>query len=245
MIQSRAMDDDRLCAADEGGTAQGPRHQFDLSQQRHPDLAGALERRDGKCRNLVSAGRLRRGLGAALTASARATACRSAKRRSVSAVLRCRRRSRPGTSTCGPTGRGLPSGKGSVKEGEEIFLERCASCHGEFGEGAGRYPGSRRRSGHPEGGIAGQDDRLLLAVCLDAVRLHPAAPCRSAMRSRLTPDEVYALTAYLLNHERHRQGRLRSLEGELHVDQDAECRRASTTTTAKHPRSPSGRRIPA
>ncbi len=37
-----------------------------------------------------------------------------------------------------PDGQGLPAGKGSVKEGEALYLERCASCHGEFGEGAGR-----------------------------------------------------------------------------------------------------------
>src|SRR5437016_129235 len=39
-----------------------------------------------------------------------------------------------------PDGRGLPPGKGSVKQGEEIYMARCAACHGEFGEGAGRWP---------------------------------------------------------------------------------------------------------
>ena len=39
-----------------------------------------------------------------------------------------------------PDGQGLPPGKGSVKDGEEIYMTRCAACHGEFGESAGRWP---------------------------------------------------------------------------------------------------------
>ena len=39
-----------------------------------------------------------------------------------------------------PDGAGLPPGRGTVKQGEPIFQERCAACHGEFGEGAARWP---------------------------------------------------------------------------------------------------------
>src|SRR3954467_7910730 len=39
-----------------------------------------------------------------------------------------------------PDGQGLPPGKGSVKDGERVYMTRCAACHGEFGEGAGRWP---------------------------------------------------------------------------------------------------------
>src|SRR2546421_2246760 len=39
-----------------------------------------------------------------------------------------------------PDGQGLPAGKGSVKEGEAVYMTRCAACHGEFGEGSGRWP---------------------------------------------------------------------------------------------------------
>src|SRR6188508_1178638 len=39
-----------------------------------------------------------------------------------------------------PDGQGLPPGKGTVKEGETLYMERCAACHGEFGESAGRWP---------------------------------------------------------------------------------------------------------
>jgi S-disulfanyl-L-cysteine oxidoreductase SoxD len=33
-----------------------------------------------------------------------------------------------------PDGHGLPHGKGTVKAGEALYMERCAACHGEFGE---------------------------------------------------------------------------------------------------------------
>jgi cytochrome c len=32
-----------------------------------------------------------------------------------------------------PDGQGLPAGRGTVKEGEALYIERCAACHGEFG----------------------------------------------------------------------------------------------------------------
>ena len=39
-----------------------------------------------------------------------------------------------------PDGLGLPVGSGSVAEGEEIFVEKCAACHGDFGEAVDRWP---------------------------------------------------------------------------------------------------------
>ena len=39
-----------------------------------------------------------------------------------------------------PDGKGLPTGSGSVEDGEMMYEEKCASCHGSFGEGVGRYP---------------------------------------------------------------------------------------------------------
>ncbi|WP_144324981.1 c-type cytochrome [Tepidimonas aquatica] len=33
-----------------------------------------------------------------------------------------------------PDFKGLPKGSGSVKHGEEVWIAKCASCHGEFGE---------------------------------------------------------------------------------------------------------------
>ena len=39
-----------------------------------------------------------------------------------------------------PDGAGLPEGQGSVEDGEWLYEEQCAECHGSFGEGVGRYP---------------------------------------------------------------------------------------------------------
>lgn len=39
-----------------------------------------------------------------------------------------------------PDGQGLPPGQGSVAAGEKVYMEKCAACHGEFGEGSGRWP---------------------------------------------------------------------------------------------------------
>ena len=34
-----------------------------------------------------------------------------------------------------PDGRGAPPGHGTAVQGERVYLVKCASCHGEFGEG--------------------------------------------------------------------------------------------------------------
>lgn len=39
-----------------------------------------------------------------------------------------------------PDGLGLPEGEGSVADGEELYEQLCATCHGLFGEGEGRWP---------------------------------------------------------------------------------------------------------
>jgi cytochrome c len=96
-----------------------------------------------------------------------------------------------------PDGQGLPEGKGKVSDGEVIFTERCASCHGEFGEGKDRWPE-----------LAGGRDTL---VSDDPVKtigsywpytstvfdyVHRAMPFGDAQS--LKPDETYALVAYIL-----------------------------------------------
>jgi cytochrome c len=97
-----------------------------------------------------------------------------------------------------PDGLGLPPGKGSVKQGETLYLERCASCHGEFGEGAGRYPvlvGGK-------GSLKGESPEKTIgsfwpfaSTAFDYI--YRAMPFGNAQS--LTPDETYAITAYLLN----------------------------------------------
>lgn len=96
-----------------------------------------------------------------------------------------------------PDGLGLPVGKGTVADGEPLYTDNCAVCHGVFGEGAGRWPI-----------LAGGQDTLTderpektigsywpyLSTVYDYVRR--AMPFGNA-RS-LSDDDVYAITAYLL-----------------------------------------------
>lgn len=97
-----------------------------------------------------------------------------------------------------PDGAGLPPGKGSVKAGEEIYLQQCASCHGEFGEGAGRWP--VLVGGH--GSLKGEGPEKTIgsfwpynSTTFDYIkRAMPYGNARS-----LSDDDVYAITAFLLN----------------------------------------------
>lgn len=96
-----------------------------------------------------------------------------------------------------PDGQGLPEGSGSVSEGEELFVERCAACHGDFAEGVDRWP--VLAGGH--GTLASQDPVKTigsywpyLSTVYDYI--YRAMPFGDAQS--LTHDEVYAITAYIL-----------------------------------------------
>ncbi|NNG05636.1 MAG: cytochrome c [Inquilinus sp.] len=96
-----------------------------------------------------------------------------------------------------PDGRGLPPGSGSVDDGEDVFLEQCAFCHGDFGEGAGRYPvlmggDGTLDSSNPVKTIGSYWPYA--STVWDYV--NRAMPFGNAQS--LTPDQVYAVTAYLL-----------------------------------------------
>lgn len=96
-----------------------------------------------------------------------------------------------------PDGQGLPPGSGTAEEGEMLYVERCAYCHGDFGEAIDRWPA-----------LAGGEDTLdgedpvktvgsywpYLSTVYDYV--HRAMPFGEAQS--LTDDEVYAITAYIL-----------------------------------------------
>lgn len=96
-----------------------------------------------------------------------------------------------------PDGLGLPEGSGDVWTGEELFTERCAVCHGDFGEAVGRWPVLAGGQGSLT------QDRPVktigsywpyLSTVWDYV--HRAMPFGDAQS--LTADETYAITAYLL-----------------------------------------------
>lgn len=96
-----------------------------------------------------------------------------------------------------PDGLGLPPGSGSVESGGVLYDAQCASCHGVFGEGEGRWPilaggqGSLQDE-RPEKTIGSYWPYL--STVYDYVRR--AMPFGNA-RS-LSDDDVYAITAYLL-----------------------------------------------
>jgi mono/diheme cytochrome c family protein len=96
-----------------------------------------------------------------------------------------------------PDGQGLPAGSGSVKAGEAVYMARCAACHGEFGEGAGRWP----QIAGGQGSLASHDPVKTvgsyfahLSTVFDYVR--HAMPFGDAQS--LTNDELYAVVAYML-----------------------------------------------
>ncbi|MFN3613325.1 MAG: c-type cytochrome [Rubrimonas sp.] len=96
-----------------------------------------------------------------------------------------------------PDGEGLPDGRGTVADGEIVYTDQCAFCHGDFGEGIDRWPvlaGGHGSLTHdrPEKTIGSYWPYL--STVFDYVRR--AMPFGNA-RS-LTDDEVYAVTAYLL-----------------------------------------------
>jgi cytochrome c2 len=96
-----------------------------------------------------------------------------------------------------PDGTGLPVGSGDALDGEEIFAEKCASCHGDFAEGIDNWPK-----------LAGGADTLdhedplktvwsywpYLSTGYDYIKR--SMPYGNA--GTLTDDEVYAILAYIL-----------------------------------------------
>ena len=108
-----------------------------------------------------------------------------------------------------PDGTGLPEGSGSVEFGDEVYEEKCQSCHGDFGAGAGLYP--RLTAGNA---YEAQKTLMLQRVDPDSDGpqrtfgsnwpyastlwwyIKTGMPHQAPMS--LTTEEVYALSAYIL-----------------------------------------------
>jgi cytochrome c len=108
-----------------------------------------------------------------------------------------------------PDGTGLPEGKGTVEEGEELYEAKCASCHADFGAGGDGYPALA--AGNAYEGHASLTHQRTTPDKDGPIRvfgtywpyastlwwyIKTGMPHNAPMS--LTDDEVYALSAYIL-----------------------------------------------
>ncbi len=95
-----------------------------------------------------------------------------------------------------PDGQGLPAGKGSVSQGADIYVDQCAACHGTFGEGETRYPklvGGELTGERPEPTVGSYWP--FATTLFDYINRAMPFPAPH----QLSADQVYAMTAYILN----------------------------------------------
>lgn len=105
--------------------------------------------------------------------------------------------------------KGLPPGSGSVAQGGQIWEEKCESCHGTFGESmevfgpiVGGTNKADMKSGHAHALADGSEPKrstLMKVATLSTIwdYINRAMPWNAP--KTLTHDEVYAVTAYILN----------------------------------------------
>ena len=95
-----------------------------------------------------------------------------------------------------PDGEGLPPGSGTVEQGESVYLQRCAACHGPTGREntALRLVGTEPWGDFPTNRAVGNYWPYATTLYDYIVRSMPQdAP------GSLTPDETYAVIAYVLH----------------------------------------------
>jgi cytochrome c len=96
-----------------------------------------------------------------------------------------------------PDGQGLPQGSGSVEDGEWLYEDKCAECHGSFGEGSGRHPvlaGGQGSLSEARPTKTVGSYWPYTSTLFDYIRR--AMPF--AQPQSLSADETYAITAYVL-----------------------------------------------
>jgi S-disulfanyl-L-cysteine oxidoreductase SoxD len=90
-----------------------------------------------------------------------------------------------------PDGRGLPPGRGTVAEGATIYASKCASCHGAKGQGGAA---DRLVGNEPNQRTVGNYWPYATTLYDYTFRSMPFMQPGS-----LTPNETYALVAFILN----------------------------------------------
>lgn len=107
-----------------------------------------------------------------------------------------------------PDFQGLPKGSGTVAQGQKVWDGQCASCHGDFGESnevftplVGGTTAEDIRRGRVAGMTGNQPYRTTLMKVSTVSTLwdyiHRAMPWNAP--KSLSANDVYAVTAYLLN----------------------------------------------
>jgi mono/diheme cytochrome c family protein len=96
-----------------------------------------------------------------------------------------------------PSGKELPAGSGTAKEGAQIFAAKCARCHGAAGDGTQFGP---RLTGGQGSLSTLQPVRTIGSYWPFATTvwdyINRAMP--RGNESTLKPDEIYSLTAFIL-----------------------------------------------
>ena len=110
----------------------------------------------------------------------------------------------------GPAGKELPAGRGTAKEGAQLFMQKgCAGCHGFIGTGGRsaalvKWPANVPAPKPPPAGMEGMymvpDTGIMALRSPFAVTIwdYISRGMPLNREGTLKPDEVYALTAFLL-----------------------------------------------
>ncbi|MEY4592299.1 MAG: hypothetical protein RIR18_1194 [Pseudomonadota bacterium] len=108
-----------------------------------------------------------------------------------------------------PDFKGLPKGSGNVERGQDLFEEKCASCHGSFGESnevftplIGGTTAEDIKNGRVGGFVKGDIPQRTTFTKVATIStifdyIQRAMPWTSP--KSLAPDDVYAILAYFLN----------------------------------------------
>ena len=96
-----------------------------------------------------------------------------------------------------PDGQGLPPGSGTVAHGGDVYAQQCAACHGTFGEGEARYlklAGYDKLTGDQPTKTVGNYWPYATTLW-DYINRAMPFPAPHSLKA----DDVYAITAYVLN----------------------------------------------
>lgn len=103
-----------------------------------------------------------------------------------------------------PDGKGLPAGSMTVAKGAEVYMKKCGTCHGDFGEGVDKFPvlsgGQGTLTLHPSSGAEPGPLKTIGSYMPYIAPIYwyiqTAMPLNSP--KSLSDDQVYGIIGYLL-----------------------------------------------